>query len=89
MTYYAGLDVSLKEISICVIDNDGEVVARGAAPADPAGVAGWFKNRSLEPKRIVHESGQLSIWLQRGMAELGLPASASMLARPTKACLRD
>jgi len=74
MTYYAGLDVSLKEISICVIDNGGEVVARGAAPADPAGVAGWFKNRSLEPKRIVHESGQLSIWLQRGMVQLGLPA---------------
>lgn len=39
MTYYAGLDVSLKEISICVINNDGEVLARGAAPADPAGVA--------------------------------------------------
>lgn len=74
MTYYAGLDVSLKEISICVVDNDGEVVARGTAPADPAGVAGWLKNRSLDPKRIVHESGQLSIWLQRGMTELGLAA---------------
>lgn len=74
MTYYAGLDVSLKEISICVVDNDGEVVTRGTTPADPAGVAGWFKNRSLEPKRIVHESGQLSIWLQRGMIQLGLPA---------------
>jgi transposase len=74
MTYYAGLDVYLKEISICVVDNVGEVVTRGTTPADPAGVAGWFKNRSLEPKRIVHESGQLSIWLQRGMAELGLPA---------------
>ena len=73
MTYYAGIDVSLKEISICFINNDGEVVARGATPADPAGVAGWFKNRSLEPERIVHESGQLSIWLQRGMVEFGLP----------------
>lgn len=66
--------MSLKEISICVIDNDGEVVARGTVPADPAGVVGWFKNRSLEPNRIVHESGQLSIWLQRGMVQLGLPA---------------
>ena len=43
MTYYAGLDVSLKEISICVVDNDGEVVMHGTAPADPVGVAGWFK----------------------------------------------
>jgi len=74
MKYYAGLDVSLKENSICVVDDDGNVMVRGAAPADPDGVAGWFKNRSLNPKRIVHESGQLSIWLQRGMAEIGLPA---------------
>lgn len=74
MTHYAGLDVSLKEISICVVDEDGEIVARGTAPADPAGVAGWVKSRSLTPERIVHESGQLSIWLQRGMSRLDLPA---------------
>ncbi|ARU01764.1 transposase IS116/IS110/IS902 family protein [Yoonia vestfoldensis] len=36
-------------------------------------VDGWFKNRKLSPKIIVHESGQLSIWLQRGFQELGLP----------------
>lgn len=74
MEHYAGLDVSLKEISICVVDADGKIVARGVCPADPDGVAGWFRNRSLSPNRIVHESGQLSIWLQRGMASLGLPA---------------
>ena len=63
MKYYAGLDVSLKEISICVVDDDGKIMARGTAPANPDGVAGWLTNRSLKPKRIVHESGQLSIWL--------------------------
>jgi transposase len=75
MEYYAGLDVSLKEISICVVDRDGETVARGVCPADPEGVAGWFRNRDLTPRRIVHESGMLSIWLQRGLAGLGLPAT--------------
>lgn len=74
MTYYAGLNVSLKEVSICIVDDDGEVVAQGTAPADPEGVAGWLTNRSVAPKRIMHESGQLSIWLQRGMVQLGLPA---------------
>ena len=74
MKYFAGLDVSLKEISICVVDADGTVVAHGRAPADPEGVAGWFRNRSLTPNCIVHESGQLSIWLQRGLMQLGLPA---------------
>jgi len=38
-------------------------------------VAGQFRTRSLVPVRIVHESGQLSIWLQRGMTHLGLPAT--------------
>lgn len=74
MKCYAGLDVSLKEISICVVDSDGEIMAYGNASADAEGVAGWLRNRSLKPKRIVHESGRLSIWLQRGMAEIGLPA---------------
>ena len=75
MEHYAGLDVSLKEISICVVDRDGKTIARGNCPADPEGVAGWFRNRDLTPCRIVHESGQLSIWLQRGMDRLGLPAT--------------
>ena len=74
MKHFAGLDVSLKEISICVVDADGGVVERGTAPSDPDGVAGWFRNRSLTPDCVVHESGQLSIWMQRGLVRLGLPA---------------
>lgn len=75
MKHHAGLDVSLKEISICVVDGDGKTIAQGNCPADPEGVMGWFRNRSLAPQQIVHESGMLSIWLQRGMARLGLPAT--------------
>ncbi len=74
MKYYAGLDVSLKKISICVVDADGKTVARGVSPAVPEGVAGWFRAKSLSLRLIVHESGQLSIWLQRGLERLGLPA---------------
>jgi transposase len=75
MDHYAGLDVSLKEISICVVDRDGAIVARGACPADAEGVAAWLRARGLAPRRIVHESGMLSIWLQRGLSRLGLPAT--------------
>lgn len=97
MDYYAGLDVSLKEISICVVDADGKSVARGVCPADPEGVVGWFRNRSLSSKLIVHESGQLSIWLQRGLERLGLPAICidarkahkSLSARPNKSDAAD
>lgn len=70
MKNYAGLDVSLKEISICVIDQDGEMVAHGTTLAAPEEVAGWLKNKSLKPETIVHESGRLSTWLQRGRVGL-------------------
>lgn len=97
MKYYAGLDVSLKEISICVVDQDGQIVTQGKAPCDPSGVQGWLRSRSLAPERIVHESGQLSIWLQRGMTGLGLPATCidarkahrSLSARPNKTDAAD
>lgn len=97
MDYYAGLDVSLKEISICVVDAGGQPIARGICPADPEGVAGWFRARSLSPKQMVHESGQLSIWLQRGLQRLGLPAICidarkahkSLSARPNKSDAAD
>jgi len=29
MTYYAGLDVSLRSTHICVIDDEGELLAEG------------------------------------------------------------
>lgn len=74
MKYCAGLDVSLKEISICVVDAEGAVVARGAVDCDPGAVASFLADRSIKPYRIVHESGQLSIWLQRGLVKGGLPA---------------
>ena len=74
MECYAGLDVSLKEVTICVVDREGTLIARGSTPTDPEGVARFLAARGLSPVRIVHESGQLSIWLQRGLAKLGLPA---------------
>jgi transposase len=97
MKHYAGFDVSLKEISICVVDADGKTVARGVSPADPEGVAGWFRTRSLSPCRVVQESGQLSIWLQRGLERVGLPATCidarkahkSLSARPNKSDAAD
>ena len=49
MEYYAGLDVSLKEISVCVVDADGIAIERGTCPADPEGVAGWFATAVSSP----------------------------------------
>lgn len=73
MKQYAGLDVSLKEVSICVVDEDGAVLARGTVPTEPDAISAFFAENGISADRIVHESGQLSIWLQRQLERLGLP----------------
>jgi transposase len=37
MAYYVGLDVSLKQTSICVVDQTGSVVREGVVDSDPEG----------------------------------------------------
>lgn len=73
MEYYAGLDVSLKEVSICVVDGDGGVVTRGTVMTSPDAIQRFLRDKALAPTRIVHESGQLAIWLHRQLEKLGLP----------------
>ena len=35
MQHYAGLDVSMEETSICVLDENGDIVREGAVPTEP------------------------------------------------------
>ena len=74
MKYFVGLDVSLKEISMCVVDDEGHVVFRRSLPFCPLAVRDALEEQKVVPQRIVHESGQISIWLQRQLEDLGLRA---------------
>lgn len=74
MKNYAGLDVSLREISVCVINEEGRIIARGKVPCEPQAVAIWFHQQAVEPELVVHETGQMAIWLQRGLVAAGLKA---------------
>ncbi len=73
MKHYVGLDVSLKEVSICVIDAEGVVAAEAKVATEPALIVSWIEERIGTVERIVHESGPLSIWLTRELAGLGAP----------------
>jgi len=48
MELYAGLDVSLKETSICVVDGKGEIVSEGTVISEPAAIAEFIKAVCLE-----------------------------------------
>jgi transposase len=83
---YVGLDVSLKETSICVIDDADKIVWRGQVESTPETIASAVKQHAPHAVRIGLESGQLSNWLFHGLKEAGLPVIC-VDARHAKAAL--
>jgi transposase len=74
MRYYVGLDVSLKETSVCIVDEAGKICREGKVPSHPEDLVRWLDDPALPLARIGLEAGPLSQWLFSGMAEAGLPA---------------
>ena len=83
---YVGLDVSLKETSICVIDEADKIVWRGRVDSTPKAIASAVKQHSPHAVRIGLESGQLSNWLFQELQAAGLPVIC-VDARHAKAAL--
>jgi len=72
MEHYAGIDVSLEQSSICVVDERGRIVREGKVASEPEALIGWFKGLGLELSLIGLEAGPLSQWLHGGLVEGGL-----------------
>lgn len=74
MEYFAGLDVSVDETAVCVVDDKGTVVLTAAVPTDPMTIASALKPYASRLRRLGHEAGALSPWLHPALREMGLPA---------------
>lgn len=72
MKYYAGLDVSLEETAVCVIDGEGAVVAEAKVASEPAAIAAYLEPWSGALTKVGHEAGGLSPWLHAGLSARGL-----------------
>ncbi|MFQ5507928.1 MAG: IS110 family transposase [Leptospirillia bacterium] len=86
MEQFIGLDVSLKETHICVVDGAGEVVARGREATQPERLAKAIGDLAPEARVVVLETGGQSSWLQRELSARGTPA-VIVDARRAKAAL--
>jgi transposase len=86
MELYIGMDVSLKETSICVVDGKGEIVCEGTVTSEPAAIAGFIKTKAANAKRIGLETGPTTTWLWHELRALGLPVIC-IDARHAKAAL--
>lgn len=71
MEYYAGIDVSLKESSVCVVDSAGKVVREVKVASEPEALVRYFDELGLPVGRIGLEAGPLSQWLHAGLIAAG------------------
>ncbi len=73
MDHFAGLDVSVKETSVCIVDDTGRIVREVKAASEPEALLAVLTNPGYAFKRIGLEAGPLSQWLYSALAEAGLP----------------
>src|SRR4029077_10810403 len=73
MDHFAGLDVSVKETSVCIVDDTGKIVREVKVASEPDALLTVLKNPAYHFKRIGLEAGPLSQWLFSALAESGLP----------------
>ena len=74
MEHFAGLDVSVKETSVCIVDDTGKIVREVKVASEPDALLPVLTNPAYQFKRIGLEAGPLSQWLFGALAEAGLPA---------------
>jgi transposase len=74
MKYFAGLDVSVQETSICIVDETGRICREMKVISHPDDLIRALKNAEWDLVRVGLEAGPLSQWLYSGLAEAGLPA---------------
>ena len=73
MDHFAGLDVSVKETSVCIVDDTGKIIREVKVASEPEALLAVLKNPAYHFKRIGLEAGPLSQWLFSALAEAGLP----------------
>ncbi|SHO61272.1 Transposase [Pseudoxanthobacter soli DSM 19599] len=87
MKHYAGLDVSVKETSVCIVDETGEICRERKVVSHPDDLIELLCDPRWNLERIGLEAGPLSQWLYEGLARAGLPVIC-IETRHTKAFLK-
>jgi hypothetical protein len=92
MRYFAGLEVSLEESAICVVDETGRIMKELRAASEPDPLVATLQRTGSAAERIGLEACSLTAWLYEGLRHAGLPAiciearqaNAAMKTMPNK-----
>jgi transposase len=74
MDHYAGIDVSLEQSSICIVDATGRIVREAKVASEPEALITFLRGLNLPLARIGLEAGPLSQWLQAALVKAGFEA---------------
>ena len=74
MDHFDRPDISVKETSVCIVDDSGRIVREVKVASEPEALLAVLTNPFYHFKRIGLDAGPLSQWLFSALAEAGLPA---------------
>ena len=72
MDYFAGLDISMDETHVCVLDREGVVIYESKTASTAQSIATELA-KAPSCRRIVFETGRMAPILFHGLSQLGLP----------------
>src|SRR6266511_2626096 len=72
--YFAGIDVSLEQDSVCVVDTAGKIIRKANLASEPEHLVRFFRELGVWVTRIGLEARPLSQWLHAGLSEAGFEA---------------
>jgi transposase len=73
MVHFVGLDVSVKQTSVCIVDEAGRVTLEQKVPTEPADIIALLTSLGVSYGRIGIEAGPLSQWLVNALMAADLP----------------
>ena len=86
MEHYVGIDVSLEQSSVCVVDATGRILRETTVASEPEALIGWLHGLGLELTRVGLEAGPLSQWLYAAMRNAGLAVELLETRHVRNAC---
>jgi transposase len=72
--YFAGLDVSLEETAICIVETTGRIVREARVASEPEALITFFTSLDMSMERVGLEACSLSAWLYEALTEAGILA---------------
>src|SRR5262245_20488324 len=88
MEHYVGLDVSLKQTSICVVNQAGSVLREGVVDSDPDAIGAFVKSNAPGVVRVGLETGPTATWLWTELKQPGLPVICTGVGPITALCFK-